>query len=86
LRDEAPRAVCRQKYSRARVLDYFGEAGAARKQTMAETVAKQVPALNLYLPQQRKPWMSEDPRMGIFGAAALASIYFHESERKRQAA
>jgi hypothetical protein len=80
------RGMVVQKYSRARVLDYFTEVGATTKQQIAETIAKQVPALSLFVPPGRKPWMSEDPRMGIFEAAALAWMYFHESEGKRQAA
>ncbi|MGY4282682.1 hypothetical protein ACVWXO_001902 [Bradyrhizobium sp. LM2.7] len=35
-------------------------------------IAKRIPALMLYLPPARKPWMSEDARMGVFDAAALA--------------
>jgi hypothetical protein len=59
-----------QKYSRAQVLDHFlGRAGTS-KHKLAEMIAKQVPAFNLYVPPERKPWMSEDPRMGIFDAAA----------------
>ena len=42
--------------------------------------------LLLYVPPERKPWMSEDPRMGIFDAAALAWMYFHEREGDRHAA
>jgi hypothetical protein len=71
---------------RTQVLGYFVERGATTKQKIAETIAKQVPALNLYVPPERKPWMSEDPRMGIFDAAALAWTYFHEREGDRQAA
>ena len=82
------RGMVVQKYSRAQVLDYFLEAGATTKQKIAETIAKRVPALSLSVPPARKPWMSEDPRIGIFDAAALAWMYFHfhESEGKRQAA
>jgi hypothetical protein len=80
------RGVVIHKYSRAQVLDYFVERGATTKQKIAETIAKQVPALNLYVPPERKPWMSEDPRMGIFEAAALAWMYFQGRQGDRQAA
>jgi len=69
-----------RRYSRAQVLEYFGHLGARTKQEIAETIAKQVPALALHLPVPRKPWRSEDDRMGIFEAAALAWIHFHSSE------
>ena len=80
------RGIVVHKYSRARVLDHFMERGGTTKQKIAETIAKQVPAFSLYVPPERKPWMSEDPRMGIFDAAALAWMYFHEREGDRQAA
>jgi hypothetical protein len=80
------RSMAIHKYSRAQVLDYFVERGATTKQKIAETIAKQVPALNLYVPPERKPWMSQDPRMGIFDAAALAWMYFHDRDGDRQAA
>jgi hypothetical protein len=80
------RGIIVHKYSRVRALDHFTERGAATKQKIAETIAKQVPAFSLYVPPGRKPWMSEDPRMGIFDAAALAWMYFHDREGDRQAA
>jgi len=80
------RGMVVHKYSRAKVLDYFVEVGASTKQKIAERIGKLVPALNLFMPPQRKPWMSEDPRMGIFDAAALAWTYFQENEAKWQAA
>jgi hypothetical protein len=80
------RGMAVQKHSRARVLDYFTAVGATTKQNIAERIAKQVPALERYVPPARKPWMSEDPRMGIFDAAALAWMYFHEREGDRHAA
>src|SRR5262249_54762264 len=50
------RGLVVQKYSRARVLDYFSEIGVATtKQKLAEAIAKQVPALRLFLPRERKP-------------------------------
>jgi hypothetical protein len=43
------------------------------KQEMAKTLAKQFPdELASRLPPKRKPWASEDTRMGIFDAVALA--------------
>jgi hypothetical protein len=73
-------------YSRAQVIEYFARRSATTKQKIAETIAKHIPALNLYVPPARKPWMSEDARMGLFEAAALAWMYFHNSDGQRQAA
>jgi hypothetical protein len=80
------RGIVVHKYSRARMLDHFMERGGTTKQKMAETIAKQVPAFSLYVPPERKPWMSEDRRMGIFDAAALAWMYFHDRDGDRRAA
>jgi hypothetical protein len=56
------------------------------KNEIAEAIARRVPALHLYVPPARKPWMSEDARMGIFDAAALAFMYFHINDGQRPAA
>jgi len=73
-------------YSRGQLFGYFASRGATTKQSIAETIAKQIPALNLYLPPARKAWGVEHPRMGIFEAAALAWMFFQSSESNRQAA
>jgi len=73
----AQRGVLVRKYSRAQIIEHFDEIGRATKHRIAETIAKHIPALSLYLPPARKPWMSEDARMGIFDATALAWLYFH---------
>jgi hypothetical protein len=71
------RGVRVKMYSRAQVIEYFAELGAVTKHKIAEAIAKHIPALSLYVPPARKPWMSENARMGIFDAAALAWMFFH---------
>ena len=71
------RGVRVKTYSRAQVVEYFAELGAVTKHKIAEAIAKHIPALDYYVPPARKPWMSEDARMGIFDAAALAWMFFH---------
>jgi hypothetical protein len=80
------RGIIVHKYSRAQVLEHFTESGAATEQKIAEVIAKQVAALSLYVPPERKPWMSEDPRMGIFDATALAWMFFHSVSGDEQEA
>src|ERR1700688_4938667 len=46
-------------YSRAQVIEYFAELGAVTKHKIAEAIATHIPALGLYVPPARKPWMSE---------------------------
>jgi hypothetical protein len=83
LADQRGALVC--MYPRAQVVEHFEDLGAVTKQGIAETIAKDIRALNLYMPPARKPWMSEDARMGIFDAAALVCMYFHTSDGQQQA-
>lgn len=66
-------------YSRADVLAAFSEFGVESKRDLALVIAKHIPAFERYLPPPRKPWMSEDARMGLFDAAALALTFFHSA-------
>jgi hypothetical protein len=66
-------------YSRDEVRSTFGYLGAPNKQNIAEVIAKHISAFERYVPQPRKPWMSEDARMGLFDAAALALVFFQKS-------
>ena len=73
------RGLAVRTFSRAQVRNYFEEFGATTKQRIAQTIAKHIPALDLYVPPPRKPWKSEDARMGIFEAAALVCTYLRSS-------
>jgi Holliday junction resolvasome RuvABC endonuclease subunit len=66
-------------YSRAQVRQAFRHLGLANKHSIAEAIAKHIPAFERYVPPPRKPWMSEDGRMGLFDAAALALTFFHSA-------
>jgi hypothetical protein len=67
------------KYSRAEVYSSFASVGFLNKQALAEIIAKHIPAFERYVPPPRKPWKSEDARMGIFDAAALALVFFQKA-------
>jgi hypothetical protein len=59
--------------SRDRVMRTFFEDGIGSKHTIARILAMRFPdELGHRLPPKRKPWRSEDYRMGIFDAVALA--------------
>jgi hypothetical protein len=62
-----PRSTVRQR---------FAAQGFATKQLMAEAVARYLPSFERFVPPIRKPWMSEDRRMGLFEAIALVLVYF----------
>ena len=64
-------------YSRAQVRRCFQHLGAVTKDSIAAEVAKNIPAFERFLPPPRKIWKSEDARMGIFDAAALALTFFY---------
>lgn len=71
--------------SRADVRARFEDTGTT-KHEIAVAIARLFPELEQYLPPLRKPWMSEDDRMNIFDAVALAVTVFDGfSERKRAA-
>ena len=63
-------------YSRAQVRQCFGHLGPATKHSIAEAIAKHIPAFERFLPPVRKIWMSEDARMGLFDAVALVLTFF----------
>lgn len=73
-------------YSRALVCEAFAPYGIANKHSIAEAIAKHVPAFERYLPPPRKPWMSEDARMSLFDAAALALTFFQSGSGGEQQA
>ena len=76
------RGMLVRTYSRAQIIESFEELGIVTKHGIAETIAKYIPALKYYLPPARKPWMSEDARMGIFDAAALAGLFFQSIDKR----
>jgi hypothetical protein len=67
------------KYSREEVYSTFESVGFVNKQMLAELIAKHIPAFERYVPPPRKPWKSEDARMGIFDAAGLALTFFQKA-------
>jgi Holliday junction resolvasome RuvABC endonuclease subunit len=66
-----------RRFPISRVKKVFSTFSAKTKHEIAHAVAQQLPELSPRLPRFRKPWMSEDYRMAIFDAAALALTYFH---------
>jgi hypothetical protein len=64
-------------YSRTDVRTSFKFLGVATKAQIAMEIARRIPAFERYLPPPRKLWMTEDSRMGLFDAAALALTFFH---------
>src|SRR5487761_70224 len=63
-------------YSRSAMRACFERFGARTRFEIATAIAKRVAAFERFLPPPRKLWMSEDVRMSIFNAAALAIAFF----------
>lgn len=70
------RGVQSRTISQSQIRGVFVKFGARTKHQVAIEIAKQFPELAPHLPQPRKPWMSEDERMNIFDAAAIAVTFF----------
>jgi hypothetical protein len=71
------------KYSRAEVYSTFASAGFSNKQTLTKVIVKHIPAFARHVPPPRKPWKSEDGRMGLFDASALALVFFQKAGKER---
>ncbi|MCU7933932.1 MAG: hypothetical protein KZQ99_03510 [Candidatus Thiodiazotropha sp. (ex Dulcina madagascariensis)] len=65
------------RYSRPQVRDVFEQFGATTKYQIAIAIGTWLPQIAPHRPAFRKPWMSEDNRMAIFDATALALTYFY---------
>jgi hypothetical protein len=68
-------SVC--AFSGDQVRAAFGSVQPSTRHALAEAIVKHIPAFEGFLPKPRKWWNSEDPRMGLFDAAALALTFFH---------
>ena len=67
------RSIAVLSFSREQVRRVFFANGQGTKYAMAEMLAKTFPEeLGFRLPPKRRPWMSEDYRIAIFDAVALA--------------
>lgn len=65
--------VIAKSFSRGQVMQTFITDGQGTKHALAQVLAERFPAeLGSRLPPKRQPWMSEDSRMNIFDAVALA--------------
>ena len=66
-------------FPRTKVMQLFFADGQGTKHALAEILAQQLPEeLGSCLPLKRRPWTSEDSRMDIFDAVALALSFRRE--------
>ena len=70
------RKVCVATCSRKQIGVALSTDGTLNKHEIAEILAKRFPhELGSRVPPKRKPWMSEDSRMDIFGAVAIGVTF-----------
>ena len=74
-------SIAIHREARRSVQKTFANLGVATKYPIAAALASRFPELAPLLPPMRKPWMTEDARMGIFDAAALAVTYLNSEGR-----
>jgi Holliday junction resolvasome RuvABC endonuclease subunit len=79
------RNIPTHSFPRASIRAAFLQVGAFTKEEIAAAIADRFPALALHLPPKRRPWMSEDNRINMFEAAALALTFFDFEEKRRAA-
>lgn len=75
------KGVKTKSFSRRAVKKVFSEGGATNRHRMATLVSWKFHELAPRLPPVRKLWMSEDPRMAMFNAVALAMTYFKKTTK-----
>jgi hypothetical protein len=63
------------RYSRADIRSCFAKHGAESKDAIVAVIAKLLPEFQQHVPPRRRIWMSEDYRMGLFDAVALAMTH-----------
>ena len=68
------------KYSPDRVKEVFSFFDIHNKHQIAQKICEWLPDLTPRIPPKRKPWMSEDRRMGIFDAISLIITYYYLEE------
>ncbi|MDA2925808.1 hypothetical protein MYX78_01015 [Acidobacteria bacterium AH-259-G07] len=82
----AQRRIATYSFSREKVRNTFSRFGAVNRYEIATVIADHLPQLAPRLPPPRKLWMTEDDRMSIFDAVALALTFFHFKNKHKRAA
>lgn len=61
--------------SRGQIQDAFDRLETPTRAAIIQTIAERIPSFEWFVPPIRKIWESEDRRMGLFDAAALALTF-----------
>lgn len=63
-------------FERSDIRHVFAQSSAKTRYEIATVVSKRIEQFAHLLPEKRKIWVPENPRMSLFNAAALALAYF----------
>ena len=74
-----------RRISRRKVQRCFSKTCSATKRQIAVALVERFPELEPHLPPVRRPWMSEDGRMGIFDAVAFGWASYDSLRRESRA-
>lgn len=79
------KAVPSTSLSRPQVREAFASLGSPTRYEIVKAIARHIPHFEPYVPPVRKIWKTEDRRMGLFDAIALALTFYHDQERRMAA-
>lgn len=65
-----------KRIPREAIFECFASDDVKKKSDITRAIARELPELAHRLPPVRKIWMSEDPRQGLFDAAALGVTFY----------
>jgi hypothetical protein len=68
------------QFSRQQLRQSFEFLGSPARYAIVEAIAKHIPLFEPYVPPVRKIWKTEDRRMGLFDAIALALTFYRSSK------
>lgn len=77
----ATKSVPIAQFSRSQIREAFQFLGSPTRYAIVETIAKNIPMFEPHVPPVRKIWKTEDRRMGLFDAIALALTFYQKQNK-----
>jgi hypothetical protein len=74
------------QFTRAQVREAFQFLGSPTRYAIVQTIAKNIPMFEPYVPPVRKIWKTEDRRMALFDAISLLLTFYQMQEINAPAA
>jgi len=70
------RGISTMRFSRAEIRRSFDSLRSPTRHAIVHAIAEQIPTFEVYTPPVKKIWQTEDRRMVLFDAAALALAFY----------